>query len=179
MKYVKAPAPFDLAKAKKSMIRVFARQRRGAMTSMQQTKALMLPSSHKSPNMVLTADVKALKPFPSRGAILSRSHAVNVAPTLNSGVILLHPDIFDEYVTKGIIDSEGNYPPLRKKAPVKKEAKVVKEKPKKAAPKKAKKKAPAKAKPATLTQVRAAYKKKFGKMPPKNWKKETIAKRLV
>jgi hypothetical protein len=173
MKYVKAPAPFALQKANISVIRIYSQQIRGVIEHMQQVKAKMLPSSTK---MVLTSDIKALKPYPSKGAILPKSHTANVIALKNSEVINLHPDSFEEYVSAGIIDADGNYPPVVKKAPKQKEvAKTKTPSKKKAAPKK---KDPVKAKPLTLAQLKKAYKSKYGKLPPKNWKKETIAKKL-
>lgn len=103
MKYVKAEAPFALKDGKKTLIQVFDGSNGKAIQNREYLKAAML-SPTESDKMVLLADAKALLPYPSRGAILSRSHSVNLAGTKE---ILMHPEVFDHLVEQGVLSVDG------------------------------------------------------------------------
>lgn len=103
MKYVKAEAPFALKDGKKTLIQVFDGSNGKAIQSREYIKAAMLAPT-ESKQMVLLADAKALLPYPSRGAILDRSHSVNLAGITE---IQMHPEIFDHLVEQGILSVDG------------------------------------------------------------------------
>lgn len=127
MKYIKVEAPFSLEEGKKSQVQVF-KSEPGKTLDVRYIKALMLPSSG-SDKMVLTSDIKCLLPYPSRGAVIDRSHKVDFA-----GVEELHIEAsaFDELVKEGKISAEGVYLTVKEKvvesepeAPVATEPKTV------------------------------------------------------
>lgn len=103
MKYIKAEAPFALKDGKKTLIQVFHQEAGQPMRDSEYIKAAMVaPTS--GDKMVLLADAKALLPYPSRGAILTRSHAVNLAELEE---LHIHPEIFDDLVARGILTIDG------------------------------------------------------------------------
>ena len=107
MKYTKAESPFALKDGKKSHVRIWSQPAKRMLENLVTVKVLMAPTT-VSDKMVLTSDVKPFLPWPSRGAVLPRTHSFNVAPVIEAGVIELHPEVYDEYLEKGIIDKDGN-----------------------------------------------------------------------
>jgi hypothetical protein len=103
MKYVKAEAPFALEDGKKTLIQVFHQEAGQVMRDSEYIKAAMVaPTS--GDKMVLLADAKCLLPYPSRGAILTRSHSANLAGLEE---LHIHPEIFDQLVERGILTVDG------------------------------------------------------------------------
>lgn len=108
MKYKKAKAPFKAKEGKKTVARIWRQEPGKPLEALSNSEVLMVPATGKDDKMVLQSDVKALLPWPSRGAVVPRSHQLNVSEILRTGVIELHPDVYAEYVKKGIIDKKGN-----------------------------------------------------------------------
>jgi hypothetical protein len=210
MKYKKGKSPFALKDGKKTIARIWIQHPKKAMEHLTDARVLMV-SAADSDKMVLTSDIKALQPWPSNGAILPRTHQLNVLNVAEGGVIELHPDSFAQYVKDGIIDAKGkcltvSEPKTEKAAapaPAPAPAAAPAEAPRTEAPKDPASAAGpndvngdgvvdaadtaevAKAAAANeaidkmnITALRKKYKEVFSKTAPKNWKKETIAKKI-
>lgn len=104
MKYLKAEAPFTLKDGKTTKIRVYHQAPKEDARDVKYMEALMV-TKNASDKMVLKSDAKALLPYPSRGAVLDRSHDVNLAGITE---LKIHPEMWDELVKSGKIDVEGN-----------------------------------------------------------------------
>jgi pyruvate/2-oxoglutarate dehydrogenase complex dihydrolipoamide acyltransferase (E2) component len=196
MKYTKGKAPFALKDGKKTLIQTFHQSPKEGLKGNSYTRALMVTSA-VSDKMVLEADAKCLLPAVSRGAILDRSHNVNLA---DIETLEIHPEIWDKLVADGVIDKDGN--PVGKKAakPAPAPAAAPEPAPRTEAPadpaspldvnkdgvvdaKDTAEVATAVAESEaidamTLPQLKKKYKEVFGKAPGSNWKKLTIVKKL-
>ncbi len=105
MKYRKATAPFPLEKGMKTLVTTFTQVHGQKAQKVNTSHALMI-NALQSDKMVLKEHAKCLLPILTAGAILPRKHEINLA---NIAVIDLHPDYWDEYLKKGLIDEEGNF----------------------------------------------------------------------
>lgn len=207
MKYTKGTAPFAIKDGKKTVIQTFCQSPKQGLRGNSYSDALMV-TANQSDKMVLTSDAKCLLPYPSRGAILDRSHNINLGEVTE---ITVHPEIWDTLVEQGVLDKNGNL--LQVKGA---EAKVEEDVPTMPAPEPEAAAEPeeaprAEANPAsnpldvdgdgdvdaadvaavaeaaadadaidamTLPQLKKKYEKVFGKAPGSNWKKETIANKI-
>ena len=104
MKYIKAEAPFALEDGKKTLVQTYHHKAKEGMRDNAYTNALMV-NANISDKMVLVSDAKCLLPYPSRGAILDRSHNINLAELEE---LAIHPETWDKLVAQGVLDKNGN-----------------------------------------------------------------------
>lgn len=97
MQYKKGKAPFAIKDGKKTLIQVF-KQEHGKTNTSFYVKALMKVGSNQ---MILVENLKMLGPGPSYGTILPKTHLLDLKTWPET--VELHPDVFDDYVKKGII----------------------------------------------------------------------------
>lgn len=198
MKYIKGTAPFAIKDGKKTLIQTYHQSKEEGLKGNSYTNALMVVET-QSDKMVLVSDAKCLLPLPSRGAILDRSHNINLAGIEE---LVIHPEIFDKLVADGILDQGGNLVTAEKKA-----APAPAPAPEPAEAPRAEPEADPASNPAdvngdgvvdaqdvaevataaaeadaidklTPAKLRKKYEEVFGKKAPSNWKDATVAKKI-
>ena len=100
MQYIKANVNYLLGPLPYTKMRI---------TGISPTETIWIKVPPNEDHIVMENDLLSFAPYPTAGALLLNKYQGNVSELHNKGVLMIHPEWWNDMNERGQLDNDGNY----------------------------------------------------------------------